>query len=315
MSPLPPYRGRFGTREAERLLWRAGFGPRPGEARELASRGLERAVHSLTRPPREALYGPPPADPRGQPLAPDEIPGHEVLCWVDRMVRSNQPLVERMALIWQHWFAAGTPRETQPTRFVERLWSYFVPTPPCDRTKRGLERVYVSSRPRIRPVVEAILMHPDLYQGEAMAKPPVVFMVGMLRASGRGVDDSSAAWILELAREGLLDPSNLCGWDESRWLENPGLRARWTAAANTVGPDADDPSDEVGVEGPRAAVDRALRYWGASRVRRATRWELEDFAQRVENAIDASEDAGTYRVLRQRALRVLVATAPDMETC
>ena len=319
MSPLPAYRGPFGTRQAERLLWRAGFGPLPGEARELASQGLERAVHTLTRPRRGALDGPPPADPGGRRLAAGEIPGHEVLWWVDRMARSNQPLVERMALIWQDWFAGRVRdplnHDRDATRFVERLWSYFVPTPPCDRTRRELERVYTLSGRRISPVVEAILMHPDLYQGEAMVKPPIVFVVGMLRARCRGIDESSAGWVLELAREGLLDPPYLSAGDESRWLENPGLRTRWTAVSNTVGPDAVDPSDDVDVEGPRAAVDRALRYWGGPRIKRATRWELEDFALRVEKAIGASEDAGAYRVLRQRALRVLVATAPEMTGC
>jgi hypothetical protein len=311
---VPVYGGRFGSREAERLLWRAGFGPRAGEARELASQGLERAVHSLTRPEQETLNFPPPADRWGDRLSRGDAPGNEVLQWVDRMVRSSQPLVQRMALIWEDWFAAGGP-DPQGLGFVERLWSCFVPTPPCDRTRRGLERVYASSGRRLWPVVEAILMHPDLYEGEAMAKPPVVLIVGMLRARARRIDESSAAWVLELAGEGLLDSPNLSCWDESRWLENPGLRGRWTAVANAVGPDPVDPSDDTGVEGPRAAVDRALHHWGASRITRSTRWELEDFAQRVENAIAGSDDAATYRVLRQRALRVLVGTAPEMETC
>ena len=317
MSPVPVYGGRFGTREAERLLWRAGFGPRPGEARELASQGLERAVHSLTRPLRESLPGPSPADPHADPLTPSNAPGAEVLRWVDRMVRSSQPLAERMALIWEDWLAAGASvdHDGRPTRFVERLWSYFVPTPPCERTRRGLERVYTSSDGLIRPVAEAILMHPDLYQGEAMVKPPIVFIVGALRARARGIDEGSGAWVLELACEGLLDPANLSGWDGSRWLEHPSLRGRWTAVANTVAPEPVDPGEDVGVEGPRAAVDGALRYWAGPRITRATRWELEDFAQRVENAIRASEDAPAYRVLRQRALRVLVGTAPDVETC
>ena len=39
---MPPvYRGHFGKPQAERLLWRAGFGPRPGEAERLAKLGLE----------------------------------------------------------------------------------------------------------------------------------------------------------------------------------------------------------------------------------------------------------------------------------
>ena len=43
---------------AERLLWRAGFGPRPGEAEALAKLGLDGAVHSLLNPGLEKLVGP-----------------------------------------------------------------------------------------------------------------------------------------------------------------------------------------------------------------------------------------------------------------
>lgn len=53
----PVYRGRFGVPEAERLLWRAGFGPKPGEARRLARLGLDGAVRHLTHPPRPCLTG------------------------------------------------------------------------------------------------------------------------------------------------------------------------------------------------------------------------------------------------------------------
>jgi hypothetical protein len=59
---LPVYRGRFATEQAERLLWRAGFGPKRGQAKELANLGLSAAVHSLTRPAPRA--GRPAADAR-----------------------------------------------------------------------------------------------------------------------------------------------------------------------------------------------------------------------------------------------------------
>jgi hypothetical protein len=48
--------------QAERLLWRAGFGPRPGEAQKLARLGLDGAVHKLTHPGREHLVGHKPHD-------------------------------------------------------------------------------------------------------------------------------------------------------------------------------------------------------------------------------------------------------------
>src|ERR1044071_4429674 len=65
---MPPvYRGPFGKPQAERLLWRAGFGPRPGEAERLARPRLPRAVHSLTHPGRGRGHGPQP--PPRRPLA------------------------------------------------------------------------------------------------------------------------------------------------------------------------------------------------------------------------------------------------------
>ena len=54
MSRVPKHRGPFGPDEARRLLWRAGFGPRPGQAERLAERGLDRAVDSLVQPEDEA---------------------------------------------------------------------------------------------------------------------------------------------------------------------------------------------------------------------------------------------------------------------
>jgi uncharacterized protein (DUF1800 family) len=106
-SAVPTYTGRFGPAQAERLLWRGGFGPRPGEAKRLAAKGLHRAVLSLTRPPAERLTGPAPVDDRSFPIAPLDASGHDHLWWLDRMVRTNQPLVERMALVWHDWFATS----------------------------------------------------------------------------------------------------------------------------------------------------------------------------------------------------------------
>src|SRR5919204_6117913 len=107
MSVIATYRGRFGRKQAERLLWRAGFGPRPGEAENLAARGLHAAVRSLTRPGNERLVGPKPHDSDGHPLAPYDAWGHDQLWWLDRMVRTSRPLVERMTLVWHDWLATS----------------------------------------------------------------------------------------------------------------------------------------------------------------------------------------------------------------
>ncbi len=341
----------------ERLLWRAGFGPAPGEAQQLAAAGVQQAVSSLTRPSGSPTFtGPTPTDENGLPLAPADAWGHDHLYWLDRMVRSDQPLVERMALIWHDWFATsedkvgsqqhmldqtdmfrhlglgsfldlflavtqdpamliwldGTsnnqwdPNENyaremmelfslgadrgaytendvremaraltgwrndwsaaqgnynfrfdpswhdsttktvfgqsgtfdwtdavrlcvshplHPSFFVTKLWGYFIPTPPDGATLASLQGLYLSSGYNIRAVVEAILMHPDLYTGEERVVEPVVFNAGLLRAIGRGIDTSAWVWLSDMAGQQLYHPPNVAGWDYSRWLDTTTIRA------------------------------------------------------------------------------------------
>ena len=106
-SPLPVYSGPFGPEQAERLLWRAGFGPQSSQAVQLAGLGLRGAVLSLTRPADLTLVGPAPTIASGLPIEPYGTPGEDVLWWLDRMVRSRAPLIERMTLIWHDWFATS----------------------------------------------------------------------------------------------------------------------------------------------------------------------------------------------------------------
>jgi len=446
---VPVYHGKFGEREATRLLWRAGFGPRPGEARKFARRfNLRGAVRSLTRPRgRERLRGPSPVDGDGLPLAPYDAWGHDVLWWLDRMVRTNHPTVERMALIWHDWFAtadvnsqrlsidqarlferrglgsfadllrdvttdpamliwlsgvdneADAPNENyaremmelftlgasdeagypysetdvreqaraltgwtadwvddvgyqnwrfDPERhdggqktifgksgafkwgdscrlcvshpahksfFVTKLWSYFIPTEPSRKTRKALEHLYVKRDHAIRPVVEAILMHPDFYRGPAMVKPPVVFIAGLLRARGQGVR-TDWSWISELAGQRLFRPPNVAGWDDSRWLDTSTFRGRWIAANEIAGYDVlDDEGSYDAGESPKEAVRKALRFWGEPQFRSGTRKGLERYAGSVASVATADWQQDTYRLLRQNALRMLIATAPEMQSC
>ena len=85
--PVPIYRGPFGRAQAERLLWRAGFGPRAGDADKLVKLGLKHAVYTMTRPVPYQLVGPDPHDERNRALAPADAVGHDHLSWLDRMVR------------------------------------------------------------------------------------------------------------------------------------------------------------------------------------------------------------------------------------
>ena len=46
----------------------------------------------------------------------------------------------------------------------------------------------------MRPVLEAILLHPDLHAGSRMVKPPIVLLAGLLRALQRSVDGEYWIW-------------------------------------------------------------------------------------------------------------------------
>lgn len=452
-APQPPsdqlvYSGPFGARQAERLLWRAGFGPRPGQARQLASLGLGAAVRSLTRPSgAPTLTGAAPVDQDGQPLAPADSWGHDHLAWLDRMVRSDQSLVERMALVWHDWFAtsnagvnsqqhmldqidvfrakglgsfhdllravttdpamlawlngtdnrAGRTNEnygrelmelftlgadrgaysetdvremartltgwrsdwsselgdhnfrfdptwhdtnaktvfgqtgnfdwqdacrlcvTHPLHasfFVRKLWSYFVPAAPSAATQSHLENVYTSSGFAIGAVLEAILVHPDLYEGSAMVKPPVVFAAGMMRATNQTINTSAWIWYADESGQHLFYPPNVAGWDDSRWLDTSTLHGRWRLAYAAVrGPSIDGSSRTYDVtETPAQALDAALSFWGGPTISPETHQALLDFASSALPDPIFSWQLSPLRAQRQNALRHLLATCPDLQT-
>lgn len=447
---IPTYRGKFGQREAERLLWRAGFGPRPGDVARFKRLGMKRAVSSLvSHKGATKLIGPAPI--LEDPLSPNDIWGHDHIWWLDRMVRSNNPLQERMTLIWHDWFATSDDgvgnqrlmlRQNQTLRknslgsfrtmllsvtkdpamliwlsgtennkwspnenygrelmelftlgaharysesdvreqaraltgwtndwiegvgfanfrfqqrfhdtgkkkifgkrgrfdwqdscnlcikhpdhagfFVQKLWSYFIPTPLKGKDLKAFKRLYVGSGYRIKPVVQAILMHPAFYKGPAMVKPPIVFTAGLLRAQGAGIESDDWAWLSEQTGQRLFRPPNVSGWDDDAWLDTGTFRGRWDIARHTLGPRTLDPGDDAQVdaypidETPAQAFEKAHAFWGSPTLGGPTRAVLNDFATQVGNQADAARwKRQSYRLMRHNALRTLVAMSPEQQT-
>jgi uncharacterized protein (DUF1800 family) len=447
---LPAYSGSFGVKQAERLLWRAGFGPKPGQAAALAKHGPRAAVLSLTRPSARSLAGPAPTVQSGQAIAPYDVWGHDVLWWLDRMVRSRASLVERMTLTWHDWFATSNDlvdsqrlmiaqnqtqrllslssfprmltamtmdpamllflsgaenskeapnenyaREMQelftlgagngyterdvreharaltgwayrwdsatgravdfrfeparhdagvktiygrrgrfgwrdsvhlvlahrehPRHLVSKLWSYFCPEPLSARDTRAAERLYVSSGMQIRPILEAMLLHPLIHAGPRMVKPPIVQIAGMLRGIGRYVDTDEWAWESGLVGQTPFYPPNVGGWEAARWLNTGTWLARFNLAARMIG-DAravkpHDPKTKLVVD-PKALTAQALAFWGSPTVSAATRRALVSYARSAAiDAPKASWQREQYATLALSALRALVPASPDYQTC
>jgi hypothetical protein len=201
--------------------------------------------------------------------------------------------------------------------FVTKLWGYFIPAPPDEPTLASLQGLYTSSGYSIRAVVEAILQHPAFYEGPELLTPPVVYNAGLLRAVGRPVDTTAWAWLGANAGQQLFYPPNVSGWDFSRWLDTSTIKARWEIAnyvtANTyLDPWGEGPPYDP-TEDPAAALAAAMAYWGQPQLSPESAQVIAAFANSCLPAELADWEQSPYRAIRQNALRMLIATAPDMQ--
>jgi hypothetical protein len=204
--------------------------------------------------------------------------------------------------------------------FVSRLWSYFVPTPPSEATLASLQGVYLGSGYEIAPVVEAILQHPDFLDGPELVTPPVVYNAGLLRAIGRPIDTTAWAWLSAAAGQQLFYPPNVSGWDFTRWLDTSTAKARWEMASYVTAKSYPNPWPGEGephyseTEEPATALASALGYWSNPPLSEASQASIAGFAEScLQGILTAGWQRAPYRAMRQNALRMLIATSPDMQ--
>ena len=427
----------------ERLLWRAGFGPRPGDVTRLSRKGVRAAVEELLAPRGRALKGPA-ARVDGAPLDPVNAYGHEVLWWLDRAVRTEHPLVERMTFNWHDHFATSnddvgnsrlmiaqywtlrrgalgkfrtlaraitrdgamqlflslansekeSPNENFARELLElftlgvnngytekdvreaaraltgftydydtkkfgfdpdrhdpgvkrimgrvgrfkpldvvnlavghkahapylcgKLWSYFSPRPCPPALLRSLARTYVRADTDVRPVLREILTHKLFYAGLAepdMIKPPFVYAAGMLRATGRRVDDESWRYRLDQMGQVPFHPPNVSGWEGGpAWLSTSSIRARFDAATAVLSRTIKDGSISA-KQTPAQAIASAVAATGHPRTGPRTAKALQRYA--VKSVAGRTEDWEIKHFFpeRQRVLRHLLLAGPDAQVC
>jgi uncharacterized protein (DUF1800 family) len=220
------------------------------------------------------------------------------------------------AFTWEQGVAMCVHHPMHPSFFVNKLWSYFIATPPSDSDRKALESLYTSSGYQVRPVLEAILLHPAFHTGPRMVKPPVVFVAGILRMLQRGVDGEQWYWLCQAAGQQLFYPPNVAGWDDSRWLDTSTVRGRFDIVAWMVRDrylDGAAVDDYDATETPQAAVAAARAWAGDPNLTAETVTLLTSFAA---NALAgaAGWQQSSYRGLRQNALRPLILASPDYQT-
>ena len=106
VTSLARYEGRFTMRSAAHLLRRAGFGGTVSDVAALTPLGADRAVDSLLHPSGAATDFP--AYPPTDILFDQKKNRHATQLWfLDQLVRTNQPLAQKMMLFWHGHFATS----------------------------------------------------------------------------------------------------------------------------------------------------------------------------------------------------------------
>ncbi len=195
-----------------------------------------------------------------------------------------------------------------PAFIVNALWSEFIVEPPDAATLHKLTSAYTASGLQLKPVLELILTNPALFDSidePDMVKPPVVYVVGAMRALGVGVTDSTASDYLDAMGELPYFPPNVSGWEGGlSWLNTDTALARFNFITALL-----ENQTIADVPGERAAdaYARAYAATGQPWLAPGTQAAILSFA----DAAPAAE--ANDRRQRQIALRALILAGPDAQ--
>ena len=199
-------------------------------------------------------------------------------------------------------------RPAHPEFIVNALWSAFIVPPPRAATLRSLTHLYVKSRMKLKPLMQAILTHPDLFaslEEPNMVKPPIVYVVGAMRAMKLHVKDTTASDYLDAMGQLPYFPPTVAGWEGGiSWLNTDTALARF-AFVTTLLEQAKikDVPNETG----KQAYDRAYVAVGSPWLAHHTRTLIRRYADRAQSSTPER------RINRQIALRALILAGPDAQ--
>jgi uncharacterized protein (DUF1800 family) len=184
-----------------------------------------------------------------------------------------------------------------------KLWSYLAATPCPTDLLDAMVAEYRHSDTQIVPVLRLALSHEALFAGDEpdQVKSPLLFLAGLLRGVGRGVDLPDWAWRLPEMGQVPFYPPNVSGWPSGEtWLSTATIRARFQAAERVVRelnlPSDGRPEDDV------AAVRGAIgQPWASD----ATLDRLATFA--LSTSIPRPE--------RLRVIAQCLLAGPDAQVC
>jgi uncharacterized protein (DUF1800 family) len=124
----------------------------------------------------------------------------------------------------------GHPNHAQ--YLVRKLWAEFIATPIPAQALASLVAAYRPHLP-LRAVLRGILTHPLIFEslGEPnLVKPPVVYLVGVLRALGAPMKGNYMTGALTNMQQRPYRPPNVAGWEGGMsWLNTNTVQGRFDA--------------------------------------------------------------------------------------
>ncbi len=199
-------------------------------------------------------------------------------------------------------------RPAHPAFLINELWSEFITDPPAPATLNGLISTYLSNGMQLKPVMTSILTNPALFASldePDMVKPPIVYVVGAMRALGQRITDTTAADYLDPMGQVPYFPPNVSGWEGGlSWLNTNTALARFAFVSALL---ADTKITDVPGETATACYDRAYAATGRPWLAGGTQSALHSFAQ------TAPSSGPSQRTQRQIALRALMLAGPDAQ--
>ena len=204
--------------------------------------------------------------------------------------------------------------------FVTKLWGYFIPTEPDEATLASLQGLYISSGHSIRasrrgdPPAPRLLRRPRArHAARRLQRRPAARDRALHRHHRLGV-----ALRERRASSSSTRPTSPAGNSRAGWTPRPPRRAgKWPASVTQKTYPNPWPAEGEPVysptEEPDEALTSALAYWGNPPLSAESQQCIAAFAASCLPAEMAEWEWSPYRAMRQNALRMLIATAPDMQ--
>lgn len=200
---------------------------------------------------------------------------------------------------------------------VRKLWGEFISQPIPQATLDSLSAAYVSSGFKLKPLLRGILTDPLLMASldePDMIKPPIVLVVGMLRAY-----DVPLRWfwipdVMNDMQQRPYSPPNVAGWEGGlSWLNTNTAQARFELAlralylkhrgyTGSIAPPSDVPGETAA-----QAYDRAYAAVGSPWLSAGSQSAIKTMASSM------AANTAAARAQRQYALRAYLLAGPDAQ--